>query len=370
MKKIVFSLGLVCLALCVSCEKDFIDESSVSRKTSFKILKYSDLNARGVENSILNFDSEADFEFVIDSLQSVFDSFEIRFSETHQHMSDEDLNSLIVSQGIDLFEPLTNFENHYSFYSLRNHVNNLEKEWLNQIDPDFNENPQVLEPLQNHVERALWNQKGEIMIEGKIYKYLDDKFIKIEDGDFDKLVLINAGDQAVLTDPNVHIEYLPQPISGAPAPGQPSQGNQTNLLCTNQRTNNHIEPGLNDNFRMQISNQLKPRSWFLGKHKMYATTYSYSKTHNGTIIHWTTNISVKIQGERFGSNGCGTSSALTDLTKTRRSNMVQIEFKRVNSFGVKYNSLWCSLVSIHQVTNPNPNGPQPFPNPLTLRYAW
>lgn len=144
MKKIVFSLGLVCLALCVSCEKDFIDESSVSRKTSFKILKYSDLNARGVENSILNFDSEADFEFVLDSLQSVFDSFEIRFSETHQHMSDEDLNSLIVSQGIDLFEPLTNFENHYSFYSLRNHVNNLEKEWLNQIDPDFNENPQVL----------------------------------------------------------------------------------------------------------------------------------------------------------------------------------------------------------------------------------
>lgn len=205
------------------------------------------------------------------------------------------------------------------------------------------------------------------MIEGKIYKYLDDKFIKIEDGDFDKLVLINAGDQAVLTDPNVHIEYLPQPISGAPAAGQPSQGNQTNLLCTNQRTNNYSEPGFNGNFTMQIGNRLRPRSWFLGKHKMYASTYSYRKINNGWY-GWVTDISAKIEGERF--IGCGTNPTSVYLTKSRRSANVVIEFKRVNSFGVRYNSTWCSLVSIHQVTNPNTNGPQPFPNPMTLRYAW
>lgn len=257
-------------------------------------------------------------------------------------MTDTELNTLVNGQKIDLELPLTNFEKSIGFNSLRNKIDNEESRWLQSPEPDFDKCPQ-LHPIESHAERALWNDKGEIMIAGKIYKYDDEltKFIKIEDGDFEKLILINDGDMSVFSDGNVSVEYF---------------GNNYSSIegeCTRRNTTNHTLTSNNGLYKMLIGNRLKPKSWEFGKHHMYASTYTYAKNGNNWV-GYVTNIYVGCTGDRY--HGCINTSPTT-INKTKKAKSVNFDFKRENAFSVKFNPFphpkWSSMLSRHRAFTTN-----------------
>lgn len=73
---------------------------------------------------MLSFDSEAEFNATLDSLETAFENYQLNFQRDYENMSDDDLSDLIESQNIDLEEPLSNFEAQYNFLSLRKELNN------------------------------------------------------------------------------------------------------------------------------------------------------------------------------------------------------------------------------------------------------
>lgn len=194
-------MGVFFLTL-TSCDEDFEGQETTAKTSSgFKILNYGDttLNARSTNvNNILSFQTEEDYHATVDSLELEYDKYSESMSQIFNGLSDDEINNKIKSENIDLEKPLTNFETFHNFLSLRNAIDEREKVWLQNPDPNFHETPQI-HSIPTFSERCLWNYKGEIMVEGKIYKYTEDdtKFIKIEDGDFAKLLLINAGDATI-----------------------------------------------------------------------------------------------------------------------------------------------------------------------------
>ena len=339
MKKInVYAMLFIALLSLQSCEKDFDETSKTTTKNGkgFKILSYSSPNSRGVVNNILSFDSPEEFEATVDSLEMVFDNFQTQFTNQYVNFSDEDLNDLVINQNLDLEEPLSNFETSIAFTSLRIKINQEESTWLQKPDPDFDNCPQF-HPVQSHAERSLWNDNGEIIIAGKIYKYDDErtKFITIEDGDIEKLILINDGDMSIYSNSNVTVENL---NNGTSQPGECIRNKTTNATITNS----------NGLYKMLIGNRLKSKSWEFGKHHMYASTYTYAKV-NGSWNGFVTNIYVGCVGDRY--HGC-TNTSPTTINKTKRAKGVNFDFKRENAFSVKFGSVptpnWCSMVSRHR----------------------
>lgn len=339
MKKInVYAMLFIALLSLQSCEKDFDETSKTETKNGkgFKILSYSSPNSRGVVNNILSFESPEEFEATVDSLELVFDNFQTDFTNQYANISDNDLNQLVREQNIDLEEPLSNFESSIAFTSLRDKINQEEFTWLQNPNPDFDNCPQF-HPVESHAERALWSDKGEIIIAGKIYKYDDErtKFITIEDGDIEKLILINEGDMSVFSDSNITVENL---NSGPVQPGE----------CIRNKTNNATLTSQNGLYRILIGNRLKSKSWEFGKHHMYASSMTYAKTGS----NWTgfvTNIYVGCAGDRY--HGC-TNISPTTINKTKRAKSLNFDFKRASAFSVKFGSYptpnWCSMVSRHR----------------------
>ena len=321
-----------------SCEKENFDNNSNSKRKGFKILSYSDNtnpNSRGIQNNILSFETEEEFNATVDSLETVFDNFQTEFTNNYKNMSDSDLNELVNNQNIDLELPLTNFENSIGFYSLRKKINEEEASWLQNPNPDFDKCPQ-LHPIESHAERALWNDKGEIMIAGKIYKYDDDKYIKIDDGEFSKLVFINSGDQNIFSNDAIFIEYLSDNTSNS---------SNSNYVCkrNNFKTGQSTSNGLVKT-KLVYSNRIKSKSWEFGKHKMFANSYSYIKFNEGSWRKYVCTIKVNMTGFKYF--GCSTSSTVNH-SKERRANNVGVSHKRDNAFSVRYLNNIGSMKSYH-----------------------
>lgn len=323
-----------------SCEKvDLEDINSEEQKKGFTILQYANTSgkeSKGIEvsNHILSFATENDFNNTLDSLESVYENYTLNFEREYAGTDDEGLNNLISTLHIDLDAPLTNFENHYRFKSLRNTINEKEDEWLSHPDPDFNNSPQI-HSIESHVERTLWNEKGEIMVGGKIYKYDSDhtKYIKIEDGDLDKLALINSGDLGIYSDPLIFVEYLNIP------------GDYETQLC--KRNDHHSTSVAYQSFRVVCANRIKSKSWEWGQHAAYASTYSYKKINN-SWKRWTTTVKVGYDGNKY-INCSQTPTQLTN-NKQKRHNHVVISHKRAAVFGVRWFSLtnsYSTLSSTH-----------------------
>lgn len=330
---LIFSLFFLSLS---SCDKENFNEKTDSKKTKgFRIRTYgnSGENSRGLLNKILSFDSEEEYYTTLDSLNQVFENYQLEFQEKYKEVNDENLNELIISERIDLELPLTEFETKYNFTSLRNNLNEKEALWLNQPEPDFENSPQIF-PIEDHVERTLWNENGEIMIGGKIYKYEDDRFIKIEDGDFEKLELINSGDLNIFSNENIYVENLTEVNSSS-----------SNYICkrNNNKSTTKISNGL-VKVRLVCANRIKSKSWEFGKHKMTANSYSYVKFNEGSWRKYVCTIKVSMTGFKYF--GCSTSSPVNH-SKERRANNVGVSHKRDNAFSVRYLNDIGSMKSNH-----------------------
>ncbi len=335
MKKInVYAMLFIALLSLQSCEKD-LDETTNNRETvgkGFKIVSYSDPSARSVQSDMLSFESEAEFYSTRDSLEQAFELYSAQFERDNKDLTDEEFNDKIKNENIDLEQPLTDFENQYNFNSLRKKINQDEQDWLNSSNPDFNACPQLF-PIEDHVERCLWNEKGEVMIAGKIYKYEDDRYILINDGSFSKLSLINSGDQNILNDESVFVENL-------------SSTNASSSDCTKRSFYSVTHEGFNGSTKVVCANRLLPKSWQFGKNKMYASTYNYRwNALTDKFDKFAVDTEAGAVGQRYVACYQETQH---NAVKKKRSSSVVYGFERDNSFGAKYASTSCTLKSTHK----------------------
>ncbi|MEX0596167.1 MAG: hypothetical protein WD512_06665 [Candidatus Paceibacterota bacterium] len=270
---------------------------------------------------------------------------------------------MIISQNIDLEQPLTEFENQYNFVSLRSRINQREQEWLSNPNPDFSLCPQI-HSVTTFAERCLWNENGEIMVAGKIYKYSDDdsRYITILDGDLEKLALLISGDTSVLSDPMVIVEnILPANISTTV-----TATNTINCASSSQNTVPANHAG--GSYRVVSSNRLKKKDWFGGKHSLSAGIITYKWQYPNTYLRFSTILNVEIFGQRY--NNCGnTPTTVTGLNKTTVNSALSVELKRQDPISTKYNSSFSSINSLHTASFSN-TSPQVFPFSVALRLRY
>ena len=334
-------IGLFFFTL-LSCDKDFENETTSDNKvTGFKIINYNDNSSKGVVNSILSFEDEDDYYHTLDSLDNEYETYSQSFTTIFAGLTDDEINDKIANERIDLEAPLSNFETFYNFRSLRNSIDEKENVWLQNPNPNFYECPQM-HSISSFTERCLWNEKGEVMIDGKIYKYTEDntEYIKIEDGSFAKLALINSGDSNIFNDPT---------ISVVPIESQNTTSNATSsssINCTSKSSNGQI---ISPSYTFQVvnGNRLKPRDWYFGKHSLSASTGTYRRRNTSQYYDkYITMIRVEIGGERY--RDCGNSpTVVSGLDKTRYNRYLSVELKRDYKISTKYNGSFSSINSYH-----------------------
>lgn len=183
------------------------------------------------------------------------------------------------------------------------------------------------------------------MIAGKIYKYEDERYIVINDGDLNKLSLINSGNTAVFSNDQVLVQQI----------GNSSSSIDGWVCQMNKNKNGFAIDPLTNNFKLIYANRIKSRSWEFGEYALYASSYSYKKI-NGSWKNWVTTISVGFEGQKFYD--CNNPNNVT-AQKSRRSNSVVQGHKRSNSFGLKYNSNYSqsTMQSFHYISSPGLSSP-------------
>jgi hypothetical protein len=349
MKKFSFAMTIAILSfLFQSCEKDFNETTTASNikiGKGFKMLSYNSLpsaEGRTIQTNILSFETEAEFDATLDSLELEYQRFQTDFESTYANLNDSDLNDFIRTTKLDLEEPFTNFENHVGFNSLRKNIIQKEDIWLENPNANNAVFPHN-HPVRSHAERSLWNEKGEIMVEGKIYKYTDENFIKIEDGDFYKLAQINNGDSTVYGSPQVYVVSNENPNT------LPSNG----VIC--ERNSHNDKYYVNNDFRVEYANSLKSKKWEYGKHHMYASTYLYKKVgaYGTSYYRFVGNLRTYATGYLYFN--CQNQDAI-NAGGNVRSDHALIDWKRANAFGVRYTTspnIFCSEITQHQATVDN-----------------
>jgi hypothetical protein len=81
MKKQLFAISIATFMLCFqSCEKDYDNTPADHKKVNgkFKVLSYNNSlnpNGRVIQSNILSFDSEEEFDALLDSLEASYNNF-------------------------------------------------------------------------------------------------------------------------------------------------------------------------------------------------------------------------------------------------------------------------------------------------------
>lgn len=202
-----FSLLFVTFISSISCSKEEEEiQIPKSFNSSIQIVNVDMPDkARGFMSSgtMPSFSSYADFNDEIAALESAIDLHEEAFLAQHLNLTDEQLNAIEISTGFNVYQPLIDFENQYSFTnSLRPAFNLLEEQWLSNAELDLSTAPSNT-ILFDAIEQALLNDQQEVMIAGKIYVFGKPDFSYEISGDYGvSLAKINNGED-VTNDPNI-----------------------------------------------------------------------------------------------------------------------------------------------------------------------
>jgi len=193
--KFRISLGLAfLLALVValnSCKKEVAEnigqaDSSVTTGDFGSRLNKSTIDSRSESQScddllsevelvdgMLRFNDFEHFQSVQQCLEDALEAHNQAFEDQYGYLPDNELNDLIEEIGFDEFQPLSQFEQSKSFYSLRNMINAQVVEWLNHPELDFDNDPNDQANV-SAVVQSLLNTQGKIMIDGKVYDINDE----------------------------------------------------------------------------------------------------------------------------------------------------------------------------------------------------
>lgn len=211
MKKTVTML-LPMLALFMwSCN----DEEVLMRETSsyknavqnnVSVFTYSN---GGNDVKMLRFKSVMDYEQTLESLREQQSNYEENFITNYLTIN-KDTVPYVVYDAIGLDEDfiVKNFEQSFNFTnSMRKAYRKYEAQWESNEKIDTVNTPMLKFPFCDE-NLSLVNSLGEVMIGDTIFKFTNDGYIAITDGDIKTLIAYNNGDYSVLSNKNVETNIL------------------------------------------------------------------------------------------------------------------------------------------------------------------
>lgn len=158
-----------------------IKKSSLRKASTFDNVK--------LENGVLVFPNLEYLIRVLASLDNEVEEWNNRFYETYQHLTEDSLNLVAEKLNFDEQQPLVDFENHFGFISLRNKISTAENEWLLN-DGENSENDPDNHFIADKTVRAILNEFSEVKIGGSYYKFTEEGYYEIIDGNFTTLALL------------------------------------------------------------------------------------------------------------------------------------------------------------------------------------
>lgn len=205
MKKILktglFPAALLCLAVSCNQEAETLKEITGSPPEVTPI--GPDITQRvQVVNGLLKFETGADFDQMVDILDERDAKWNDELLQYLTPYTTDDLEGLAepkLDAIADLFEMYEetkgitgdyvyeHFEDELRFKSLRDKLALLEEAFLDQENPDWDNDPSD-HFISGTAEQTLFNARGEIMVGGKLYKMFPNGLLyEVTDGDFNTL---------------------------------------------------------------------------------------------------------------------------------------------------------------------------------------
>ncbi|WP_213524025.1 hypothetical protein [Nonlabens sp.] len=125
-------IAFLCSTAIISCSKDEVQElESITTKSGGSISKVS-FSRYGLADMLYFPNMETFYQTQMD-LEEQVENHDDAFVEQNNNLNEDDLIDEEESSGFDDEKPLTEFENSFSFYSLRVHLIQLEHIWLDQF---------------------------------------------------------------------------------------------------------------------------------------------------------------------------------------------------------------------------------------------
>jgi len=209
--KHLIKMGLVplaCLCLVFSCDvqSDALSEFTQMRQSVTSVAP-DIANRVQLVNGLLRFEDGDAFDKVVDALDLRESKWaeELLFKvsgywvDELDGMTPEELERIAdrveareLEMGINGDHTYESFEEQMHFKSLRGVLVGLENEFLNDPDPDWDNNPDD-HFISGTAERTLFNSRGEIMVEEKLYKVFPNGLTyEVTDGNFETLGAITG----------------------------------------------------------------------------------------------------------------------------------------------------------------------------------
>ncbi|MBL6663504.1 MAG: hypothetical protein ISP71_05300 [Flavobacteriales bacterium] len=207
MKKLLYGtlvLALVGIAITFSsCEKNTILPQNESSSINLVTLR----NANNQSITMLEFESNEEYDKTIEMLEQKVERLEDAFVEKYKDLNDEDLNAMEEKIGYNDRQALIDFVKSKQFNnSMLFAFIEAEERWLNNDVLDEKTAPSNLYVVEE-AEMALLNEKGEVKIAGEIIKITPNGVVVFSDASVDNVVAYNDGKLDLLNTENVSADF-------------------------------------------------------------------------------------------------------------------------------------------------------------------
>ncbi len=234
--------------------KSVIDYSSIQ-------VKPKGFNGKSGSSKILVFKDMETFLFTLNELERQTLELDNAFVETYKDLDEEAINEKEEEIGFNEDRPLYDFANKLGFKSLFEKIDTEEEEWLNQEEPDWDNDPD------NHfvdIEevRTLLNVDGEVQIGDFIYKLTEDGYFEISDGSLQSLKLLDGN----------NLKYISLPANTVFVGDGNSQSKLSSSDCRSGKSDKDFEEFGSKRIKWRVSH----RTYIWGRYAI-AKTKNYKK---------------------------------------------------------------------------------------------
>nr|MBC7614183.1 hypothetical protein [Pseudopedobacter sp.] len=119
-----------------------------------------------LDNGMLAFESNQAFYDLYNQLDNEVETYNANFYDQKGSLTDDQVETIEIQQNFDEYKPLRDFENYFSFASLRQKIETEENAWMENITLDPNTDPDAIYTGSDEVIQSFFNQNQSVKIAG------------------------------------------------------------------------------------------------------------------------------------------------------------------------------------------------------------